>query len=87
MKKNYSQQLSHLQQSHLHLANQFRQVKQKKSLLMDPKSHQLETTETGALYTFTDGTGYYHEENEIPELSNVNGLYPLTELLQKSNTM
>lgn len=38
----------------------------------------IETTETGALYTFTDGTGYYHEENEIPELSNVNGLYPLT---------
>lgn len=35
-------------------------------------------TETGTLYTFTDGTGYYHEENEIPELSNVNGLYPLT---------
>ena len=38
----------------------------------------IETTETGTLYTFTDGTGYYHEENEIPELSNVNGLYPLT---------
>ena len=35
----------------------------------------IETMETG---TFTDGTGYYHEENEIPELSNVNGLYPLT---------
>ena len=38
----------------------------------------IETMETGTLYTFTDGTGYYHEENEIPELSNVNGLYPLT---------
>lgn len=38
----------------------------------------IETTETGTLYTFTDGTGYYHEENDIPELSNVNGLYPLT---------
>lgn len=38
----------------------------------------IKTTETGTLYTFTDGTGYYHEENEIPELSNVNGLYPLT---------
>ena len=40
----------------------------------------IETTETGTLYTFTDGTGYYQEEsgNEIPELSNVNGLYPLT---------
>ena len=40
----------------------------------------IETTETGALYTFTDGTGYYQEEsgNEIPQLSNVNGLYPLT---------
>lgn len=38
----------------------------------------IENTETGTLYTFTDGTGYYHEENEIPELSNVNGLYPLT---------
>lgn len=38
----------------------------------------IETTETGTLYTFTDGTGYYHEENESPELSNVNGLYPLT---------
>ena len=35
-------------------------------------------TETGTLYGFSDGTGYYHEENEIPELSNVNGLYPLT---------
>lgn len=42
------------------------------------KITSIETTETGALYTFTDGTGYYHEENEIPELSNVNGLYPLT---------
>lgn len=40
----------------------------------------IETTETGALYTFTDGTGYDQEEsgNEIPQLSNVNGLYPLT---------
>lgn len=40
----------------------------------------IETTETGALYTFTDGTGYYQEEsgNKIPQLSNVNGLYPLT---------
>lgn len=38
----------------------------------------IETTETGTLYTFTDGTGYYQEENEIPELSNINGLYPLT---------
>lgn len=40
----------------------------------------IETTETGALYTFTDGTGYYQEEsgNEIPQLSNVNNLYPLT---------
>ena len=40
----------------------------------------IETTETGALYTFTDGIGYYQEEsgNEIPQLSNVNGLYPLT---------
>ena len=28
-------------------------------------------TETGTLYGFSDGTGYYHEENEIPELSNV----------------
>lgn len=35
-------------------------------------------TETGTLYGFSDGTGYYHEKNEIPELSNVNGLYPLT---------
>lgn len=40
----------------------------------------IEATEIGILYTFTDGTGYYQEEsgNEIPELSNVNGLYPLT---------
>lgn len=40
----------------------------------------IETTETGTLYTFTDGTGYYQEEseNEIPQLSNINGLYPLT---------
>lgn len=38
----------------------------------------IEITETGTLYTFTDGTGYYQEDNEIPELSNVNGLYPLT---------
>ena len=38
----------------------------------------IETTETGTLYTFTDGTGYYQEENEISELSNINGLYPLT---------
>ena len=38
----------------------------------------IETTEAGTLYTFTDGTGYYQEENEIPELSNINGLYPLT---------
>lgn len=40
----------------------------------------IETTETGTLYTFTDGTGYYQEEseNEIPQPSNVNGLYPLT---------
>lgn len=40
----------------------------------------IETTETGTLYTFTDGTGYYQEESEseIPQLSNVNGLYPLT---------
>lgn len=38
----------------------------------------IETTETGTLYTFTNGTGYYQEENEIPELSNINGLYPLT---------
>ena len=30
------------------------------------KITSIETTETGALYTFTDGTGYYHEENEIP---------------------
>lgn len=42
------------------------------------KITSIETTETGTLYTFTDGTGYYQEENEIPELSNVNGLYPLT---------
>ena len=33
-------------------------------------------SETGKI--FTDGTGYYQEDNEIPELSNVNGLYPLT---------
>lgn len=38
----------------------------------------IETTETGTLYTFTNGTGYYQEENEIPELSNINSLYPLT---------
>lgn len=40
----------------------------------------IEATETGALYTFTDGTGYYQEESEdeIPQLSNVNDLYPLT---------
>lgn len=40
----------------------------------------IEATETGTLYTFTDGTGYYQEESEseIPQLSNVNGLYPLT---------
>ena len=38
----------------------------------------IETTEAGTLYTFTDGTGYYQKENEIPELSNINGLYPLT---------
>lgn len=40
----------------------------------------IETTETGTLYTFTDGNGYYQEESEseIPQLSNVNGLYPLT---------
>ena len=40
----------------------------------------VETTETGTLYTFSDGTGYYQEESEseIPQLSNVNGLYPLT---------
>lgn len=40
----------------------------------------VETTETGTLYTFNDGTGYYQEESEseIPQLSNVNGLYPLT---------
>lgn len=25
----------------------------------------IETTETGALYTFTDGTGYYHEEKKF----------------------
>lgn len=45
----------------------------------------IETTETGALYTFTDGTGYYQEEsgNEIPQLSNVNGLYPLTGIVTK----
>lgn len=45
----------------------------------------IETTETGTLYTFTDGTGYYHEENEIPELSNVNGLYPLTGIVTEIN--
>lgn len=40
----------------------------------------VETTETGTLYTFSDGTGYYQEESEseIPQLSNVNGLCPLT---------
>ena len=45
----------------------------------------IETTETGALYTFTDETGYYHEENEIPELSNINGLYPLTGIVTEIN--
>lgn len=45
----------------------------------------IETTETGALYTFTDGTGYYQEENEIPQLSNVNGLYPLTGIVTEIN--
>lgn len=40
----------------------------------------IETTETGTLYTFTDGNGYYQEESEseIPQLSNINGIYPLT---------
>lgn len=47
-------------------------------IFTDGSITSIETTETGTLYTFTDGTGYYHEENEIPELSNVNGLYPLT---------
>ena len=45
----------------------------------------IETTETGELYTFTDGTGYYHEENEIPELSNINGLYPLTGIVKPAS--
>lgn len=45
----------------------------------------IETTETGALYTFTDGTGYYQEENDIPQLSNVNGLYPLTGIVTEIN--
>lgn len=45
----------------------------------------IETTETGTLYTFTDETGYYHEENEIPELSNINGLYPLTGIVTEIN--
>lgn len=47
----------------------------------------IETTETGALYTFTDGTGYYQEEsgNEIPQLSNENGLYPLTGIVTEIN--
>ncbi len=45
----------------------------------------IETTETGALYTFTDGTGYYQEENKIPQLSNVNGLYPLTGIVTEIN--
>lgn len=45
----------------------------------------IETTETGTLYTFTDGTGYYQEENEIPQLSNVNGLYPLTGIVTDIN--
>ena len=47
-------------------------------IFTDGSITSIETTETGTLYTFTDGTGYYHEENEIPELSNINGLYPLT---------
>ena len=49
------------------------------------KITSIETTETGTLYTFTDGTGYYQEknENEIPQLSNVNGLYPLTGIVTK----
>lgn len=47
-------------------------------IFTDGSITSIETTGTGTLYTFTDGTGYYHEENEIPELSNVNGLYPLT---------
>lgn len=47
----------------------------------------IETTETGTLYTFTDGTGYYQEEseNKIPQLSNVNGLYPLTGIVTEIN--
>lgn len=47
----------------------------------------IKATETGALYTFTDGTGYYQEESEdeIPQLSNVNGLYPLTGIVTEIN--
>lgn len=47
----------------------------------------IEATETGAFYTFTDGTGYYQEESEdeIPQLSNVNGLYPLTGIVTEIN--
>lgn len=54
-------------------------------IFTDGSITSIETTETGTLYTFTDGTGYYQEENKIPQLSNVNGLYPLTGIVTEIN--
>lgn len=39
----------------------------------------VQSTEAGSLYTFTDGTGYYAEnDTDIPGISTYNSFYPLT---------
>ena len=45
--------------------------------------NSIETTETGTLYTFTDGTGYYTEE--IKGISTLDNLYPLTGIVTEIN--
>ena len=45
--------------------------------------NSIKTTETGTLYTFTDGTGYYTEE--IEGINTLDNLYPLTGIVTEIN--
>lgn len=42
----------------------------------------VQSTESGLLYNFSDGTGYYTQyHTDIPGISTYNGLYPLTGII------
>ena len=49
-------------------------------------AESVEETETGCLYNFSDGTGYYIQYHEdIPGLQTKNGYYPLTGIVTEIN--